>query len=98
MGHFQCLPCLAARLSRRVGGFHAPWVLVVATVGGCSAGCASRTCRHRSSKSWLKPLVRTMLVSVLRTAAVGGQPLRDTELSAWCGEVIRSVLADLPVP
>ena len=27
----------------------------------------------------------------------GGQPLRDNELLAWCGEVIRSVLADLPV-
>jgi len=26
----------------------------------------------------------------------GGRPLRDTELLAWCGEVIRLVLADLP--
>ena len=26
---------------------------------------------------------------------MGGQPLRDTELLAWCGEVIQSVLADL---
>jgi hypothetical protein len=31
-----------------------------------------------------------------KTASIGGQPLRDTELLAWCGEVIRSVLADLP--
>jgi transcription-repair coupling factor (superfamily II helicase) len=37
-----------------------------------------------------------MLVPVPKTAAVGGRPLRDTELLAWCGEVIRSVLADLP--
>jgi hypothetical protein len=34
---------------------------------------------------------------VPKTAAIGGQPLRDNELLAWCGEVIRSVLADLPV-
>jgi len=34
---------------------------------------------------------------VPKTAAFGGQPLRDTELLAWCGEVIRSVLADLAV-
>jgi transcription-repair coupling factor (superfamily II helicase) len=47
-------------------------------------------------KTVLKPAVRTMLVPAPRTAPVGGQPLRDTELLAWCGEVIRSVLADLP--
>ena len=47
-------------------------------------------------KTILKPAVRTMLVPVPKTAAIGGQPLRDTELLAWCGEVIRSVLADLP--
>jgi transcription-repair coupling factor (superfamily II helicase) len=57
-------------------------------------------------KTILKPTVRTMLVPVPKTATrggqpqsstVGGQPLRDTELLAWCGEVIRSVLADLAV-
>jgi hypothetical protein len=32
-----------------------------------------------------------------QSSTVGGQPLRDTELLAWCGEVIRSVLADLAV-
>jgi len=37
-----------------------------------------------------------MLVPVPKTAPIGGQPLRDTELLSWCGEVIRSVLADLP--
>src|SRR5436190_2382842 len=47
-------------------------------------------------KTVLKPTVRTMLVPVPKTAPIGGQPLRDTELLAWCGEVIRSVLADLP--
>jgi transcription-repair coupling factor (superfamily II helicase) len=36
-----------------------------------------------------------MLVPVPKTASIGGQPLRDTELLTWCGEVIRSVLADL---
>jgi hypothetical protein len=36
-----------------------------------------------------------MLVPVPRTAAIGGQRLRDAELLAWCGEVVRSVLADL---
>jgi transcription-repair coupling factor (superfamily II helicase) len=55
-------------------------------------------------KTVLKPAVRTMLVPVPKTATrggqpqtstVGGQPLRDTELLTWCGEVIRSVLADL---
>jgi transcription-repair coupling factor (superfamily II helicase) len=46
-------------------------------------------------KTVLKPAVHTMLVPVPRTAAIGGQPLRDTELLTWCGEVIRSVLADL---
>jgi transcription-repair coupling factor (superfamily II helicase) len=44
----------------------------------------------------LKPTVRTMLVPAPKTAAIGGQPLRDIELLTWCGQVIRSVLADLP--
>jgi transcription-repair coupling factor (superfamily II helicase) len=46
-------------------------------------------------KTVLKSAVRTMLVPVPKTAAFGGQPLRDTELLTWCGEVVRSVLADL---
>jgi transcription-repair coupling factor (superfamily II helicase) len=45
-------------------------------------------------KTILKPAVRTMLVPVPKTATIGGQPLRDTALLAWCGEVIRSILAD----
>jgi len=44
-------------------------------------------------KTILKPAVATMLVPVPKTAAIGGQALRDTKLLAWCGEVIRSVLA-----
>jgi hypothetical protein len=56
-------------------------------------------------KTVLKPAVRTMLVTVPRISrggqprgdtAIGGQSLRDTELLTWCGEVIRSVLADPP--
>jgi transcription-repair coupling factor (superfamily II helicase) len=47
-------------------------------------------------KTVLKSAVRTMLIPVPKTASIGGQPLRDTELLTWCGEVIRSVLADLP--
>jgi transcription-repair coupling factor (superfamily II helicase) len=46
-------------------------------------------------KTVLKPAVRTMLVPVPR-AATGGPPLRDAALLAWCGEVIQSVLSDLP--
>ncbi len=47
-------------------------------------------------KTVLKPAVRTMLVPVPRAGGVGGHPLRDTELLTWCGQVVRSVLADLP--
>jgi transcription-repair coupling factor (superfamily II helicase) len=47
-------------------------------------------------KTVLKPTVRTMLVPVPKTAPIGGQPLRDTELLAWSGQVIQSVLADMP--
>jgi len=54
-------------------------------------------------KTILKPAVRTMLVPVPKAprggqpqgnTVIGGQPLRDTALLSWCGEVIRSVLAD----
>jgi hypothetical protein len=49
----------------------------------------------RYPKTVLKSAVRTMLVPVPEISR-GGQPVRDTELLTWCGEVIRSVLADLP--
>ncbi|TVZ01479.1 transcription-repair coupling factor [Trebonia kvetii] len=49
-------------------------------------------------KTVLKPAVRTMLVPVPKSGAssggFGGEPLRDTELLAWCAEVIRSVLSE----
>jgi transcription-repair coupling factor (superfamily II helicase) len=49
-------------------------------------------------KTLLKPPVRTMLVPVPKAGAssggFGGEPLRDTDLLAWCAEVIRSVLSD----
>jgi transcription-repair coupling factor (superfamily II helicase) len=49
-------------------------------------------------KTLLKPTVRTMLVPVPKSGAssggFGGDPLRDTELLAWCAEVIRSVLSE----
>jgi transcription-repair coupling factor (superfamily II helicase) len=60
----------------------------------------SRTVRVQRlyPKTLLKPAVRTMLVPVPKSGAssggFGGQPLRDTELLAWCAEVIRSVLSE----
>ncbi len=49
-------------------------------------------------KTLLKPAVRTMLVPVPKSGAssggFGGEPLRDTQLLAWCAEVIRSVLSE----
>jgi transcription-repair coupling factor (superfamily II helicase) len=49
-------------------------------------------------KTLLKPAVRTMLIPVPKSGAssggFGGTPLRDTELLAWCAEVIRSVLSE----
>jgi transcription-repair coupling factor (superfamily II helicase) len=60
----------------------------------------SRTVRVQRlyPKTLLKPAVRTMLVPVPKSGAsrggFGGEPLRDTELLAWCAEVIRSVLSD----
>jgi transcription-repair coupling factor (superfamily II helicase) len=58
----------------------------------------------------LKPAVRTMLVPVpkaapgssgraaaSRTATIGGQPLRDREMLAWCTELIDALFGE-PVP
>jgi transcription-repair coupling factor (superfamily II helicase) len=47
-------------------------------------------------KTVLKPQVRTMLVPVPKTAVVGGRPLRDAELLAWCRELVRAVFDDVP--
>jgi transcription-repair coupling factor (superfamily II helicase) len=60
----------------------------------------SRTVRVQRlyPRTLLKPAVRTMLVPVPKSGAssggFGGEPLRDTELLAWCAEVIRSVLSE----
>ncbi|MCU0264563.1 MAG: transcription-repair coupling factor [Actinomycetia bacterium] len=43
-------------------------------------------------KSIVKPAVRTMLVPRPTTARVGGTPLRDVELLAWCRGVVEAVL------
>jgi transcription-repair coupling factor (superfamily II helicase) len=57
-------------------------------------------------RTLLKPAVRTMLVPVPRarsgsaragtgqTVALGAPPLRDTDLLAWCEELVESVLSD----
>ncbi|HEY1643263.1 MAG TPA: transcription-repair coupling factor [Streptosporangiaceae bacterium] len=57
-------------------------------------------------RTLLKPAVRTMLVPVPRarsgsaragtgqTVSLGAPPLRDTDLLAWCEELIESVLSD----
>ncbi len=42
----------------------------------------------------VKPAVRTVLVPKPTTAAVGGSPLRDTELLGWCRQLLQSVLGD----
>src|SRR5690606_9646811 len=47
-------------------------------------------------KSVSTPAVRTALVPRPRTAAVGGQPLRDDALLTWCREVIENVLDPAP--
>ena len=60
----------------------------------------SRTVRVQRlyPKTLLKPAVRTMLIPVPKSGAssggFGGTPLRDTELLAWCAEVVRSVLSE----
>jgi len=80
----------------------------VARAPGTGTRSLSRqfTVQRLYPKTVLKPAVRTMLVPVPKTATrrgqpprdtIGGQPLRDRELLAWLGEVIRSVLADLAV-
>ena len=43
-------------------------------------------------KAVVKPPVRTILVPRPRTAAVGGAPLRDGALLAWCRQVLDSVV------
>ncbi|MDQ1689672.1 MAG: hypothetical protein QOK42_2647 [Frankiaceae bacterium] len=47
-------------------------------------------------KTLLKPAVRTILVPRPTTARIGGQPLRDMELLAWCRDLVDAVLLDRP--
>jgi transcription-repair coupling factor (superfamily II helicase) len=47
--------------------------------------------------SIVKPSVRTILVPRPASAPVGGTPLRDEALLAWCREVIDSVIMKAPV-
>jgi transcription-repair coupling factor (superfamily II helicase) len=43
-------------------------------------------------RSLVKEAARTILVPRPRTRPVGGEPIRDAELLAWCREVVDSVL------
>ena len=45
-------------------------------------------------RSLVKEQVRTILVPKPMTARVGGQPLRDTAVLAWAGDLLRAVLLD----
>jgi transcription-repair coupling factor (superfamily II helicase) len=56
------------------------------------AESASLRLRRLYPGTVVKAPVRTILVPRPRTSAVGGVPLRDEELVAWCREVLDSVL------
>ncbi|MDP9417424.1 MAG: transcription-repair coupling factor [Actinomycetota bacterium] len=44
--------------------------------------------------SIVKPAVRTILVPRPKTARVGGQPLRDTDLLRWCAEMVEATIGE----
>ncbi|MDQ1624522.1 MAG: hypothetical protein QOJ49_20, partial [Actinomycetota bacterium] len=44
--------------------------------------------------SLVKPAVRSILVPKPMTARIGGQPLRDLDILAWCRALVDAVLAD----
>jgi transcription-repair coupling factor (superfamily II helicase) len=48
--------------------------------------------------SVVKNASRITLVTAPVTARIGGQPLRDQALLAWCREVLQTVVGDLAVP
>ena len=58
---------------------------------GVAASCG---CSGSTRARIVKPAIRTILVPRPTTARIGGEPLRDIELLAWCREVVRSVLLD----
>ena len=96
----------SARQSRSPAG---PCRLLVPELGALATRSLCRQVRvqHLYPKTVPEPAVRTMLGTRPKKSAarsgqpptdtIGGQPLRDTGPLAWCGEVIRSVLADLAV-
>jgi transcription-repair coupling factor (superfamily II helicase) len=47
-------------------------------------------------KTVVKPAVQQILVPRPTTARIGGQPLRDTALLDWAGQLLDSVLLDVP--
>jgi transcription-repair coupling factor (superfamily II helicase) len=67
-------------------------------------GCTGNRLQRLYPKTALKSAVRTVLIPMPKTrggqpsqgTVLGGQTSRDTELLAWRGEVISSLLADQP--
>jgi transcription-repair coupling factor (superfamily II helicase) len=60
------------------------------------AESASMRLQRLYPRTVIKTAVRTILVPRPRTAAVGGQPLKDEALLGWCREVIDSVIDRQP--
>jgi transcription-repair coupling factor (superfamily II helicase) len=60
------------------------------------AESASMRLQRLYPRTVIKAAVRTILVPRPRTAAVGGQPLKDEALLGWCREVIDSVIDRQP--
>ena len=51
----------------------------------------------RIYKPVIKPAIRQILVPRPMTAPIGGQPLRNREVLAWCTELITQIFLDAPV-
>ncbi|MFV2196063.1 transcription-repair coupling factor [Nocardiopsis sp. LOL_012] len=49
--------------------------------------------RRMYPKSVLKDTTRTLLVPVPKAGGIGGRPLRDLELLAWCTELVNAIFA-----
>ena len=67
------------------------------TCASARSSCArARSCACSASTrgSIVKPALGTVLVPKPMTARVAGRPLRDREVLAWAGDVIRSVVMD----
>ncbi|MDE3721773.1 transcription-repair coupling factor [Nocardiopsis sp. N85] len=47
--------------------------------------------RRMYPKSLLKEITRTLLVPVPKAGGMGGKPLRDLELLAWCSELVTAI-------